>query len=380
MKRFFQKRKKPPLHPIVSEEFNPQIFDHLDSVIKLDMNGKLVSYSHAFAKQYGYNEQDFNKPFLDLFIKFETYEQKHFFEKAILGKTQKFDAIGRYKNGKTIDINITLIPIKGKTGMDVYVIIKNIEEFREEKEKLIFKKMRDTFNELKNICNFYYDAINDRHYFSKQLPHLLGISNEGKGFSPTLKQLLKYVHYEDRDRVNHTIQNALKNKIGYQMEYRILRSDQTVRYVYEHAEILLDKEGYLDGLIGFIQDITNSKISDHVSQKEKQLTQIYDNSDVGIWSVNVLTGQTVQSSKGIDHISGYSIQDFNNGILWSSIIHPEDLPRYLENQNRLKTGNILRHQYRIIHKNGDIKWVQDYTIPTLDAKGILIQLDGLTDM
>ena len=88
------------------------------------MNGNLVSYNQTFAKQYGYNEQDFKKPFLDVFIKYETFEQKQFFEKAILGKTQKFNALGLYKNGKTIDINVTLIPIKAKASMDIYVISK----------------------------------------------------------------------------------------------------------------------------------------------------------------------------------------------------------------------------------------------------------------
>ena len=83
-------------------------------------------------------------------------------------------------------------------------------------------------------------------------------------------------------------------------------------------------------------------------------------------------------SKGIEYISGYTKDDFNNGIQWSSIIHPEDLPQYLENQHKLESGKILHHQYRIIHKNGDIKWVQDYTIPTLDDNGKLIQLNGLT--
>ena len=51
-----------------------------NSVIKLDINGNLVTYNQAFAKQYGYDEQDFNKPFLDVFIKYETFEQKQFFE------------------------------------------------------------------------------------------------------------------------------------------------------------------------------------------------------------------------------------------------------------------------------------------------------------
>ena len=77
----------------------------------------------------------------------------------------------------------------------------------------------------------------------------------------TLKQLLQYVHPDDRHRVKDTVQTALNEKTGYQIEYRLLRKDQTVCYVYEQAEILLDKKGYLDGLIGFIQDITNSKIS-----------------------------------------------------------------------------------------------------------------------
>ncbi len=118
-------------------------------------------------------------------------------------------------------------------------------------------------------------------------------------------------------------------------------------------------------------------MSNHVLEKEKQLTQLYDNPDVGIWSINITNGQYVNCSKGIEYISGYTQDDFNNGIQWSSIIHPEDLPQYLENQRKLELGKILHHQYRIIHKNGDIRWVQDYTIPTLDDNGNIIQLNGL---
>ena len=79
MKRFFQKIKKPFLPPIISEEdFNSQIYDHLNSVIKLDTNGNLVSFNQAFSKQYGYNEQDFKEPFLDVFIKNETFGKNNF--------------------------------------------------------------------------------------------------------------------------------------------------------------------------------------------------------------------------------------------------------------------------------------------------------------
>jgi diguanylate cyclase (GGDEF)-like protein/PAS domain S-box-containing protein len=379
MKRLFRTTIEQLIHPIASKgAIHPQIYDHLNAVIKLDTDGNLVSYNHAFAKQYGYIEQDFTKPFLDVFIKYETIVEKHFFEKALLGMRQKFNALGRCKNGKTIDINVTLIPIKTNAGMDIYVIVKNITEYKAQEEELLrFKKHQDTFNALENICHFYYDAIKDHHYFSKQFPVIFGIDGRKKD-SPTLNHLLQYVHSDDRNRVKNTIEKSLSERTGYQLEYRLLRRDKTVRYLNEHGEILLDKKGNLDGLIGFIQDITSCKLSDHVSEKEKQLNQLYSNPDIGIWSTNVQSGQCLNSSKGSEKISGYSTEEFNSGLLWTSIIHPEDLPHYLEGQQKLEAGNILHHQYRIIHKNGDIRWVQEYAIPTLDADGKLIQLNGLS--
>ena len=381
MRRLFKRTKTEPLFPTLLDGepgLNSEIYHHLNSVIKLDTNGNLVSFNEAFSKQYGYKEQDFKEPFLDVFIKNETFEKNQFFEKALLGKTQSFNALGLCMDGNSVHINVTLIPIKDKTSKNIYVIIKNITEFQEqERELFLLQKKQETFNELEDICNFYYDAINDFYYLSKQFPTIFGINAENN-YSPTLKQLLQYVHPDDRHRVNDTVQTALSEKTGYQIEYRLLRKDQTVRYVYEQAEILLDKKGYLDGLIGFIQDITDRKMSDHSFEKEEQLTKLYSNPNIGIWSIHLQTGQVLNSSKGIEYISGYTKDDFNNGVQWSSIIHREDLRQYMENQAQLELGNVLQHQYRIIHKNGDIRWVQDYTIPTLDDNGKLIQLDGLT--
>ncbi len=110
MKRLFKKTKTEPLFPHIRwrDSVNSEIYDHLNSVIKLDNNGNLVSFNQAFSKQYGYNEQDFKKPFLDVFIKNETFEKNQYFEKAILGKTQKFNALGLCKNGNSVHINVTL--------------------------------------------------------------------------------------------------------------------------------------------------------------------------------------------------------------------------------------------------------------------------------
>ena len=76
------------------------------------------------------NEQDFKKPFLDVFIKNKSFEINQYFEKALLGKTQKFNTIGLCKNGKTNNIHVTLIPIKKKANMNIYVIVKDNSDFQ----------------------------------------------------------------------------------------------------------------------------------------------------------------------------------------------------------------------------------------------------------
>ena len=78
-----------------------------------------------------------------------------------------------------------------------------------EKELFLSQKKQDAFNDLEGICNFYYDAINDFYYFSKQFPILFGI-NTDKNLTLTLNQLLQYVHPDDCDRVKNTVQTALK--------------------------------------------------------------------------------------------------------------------------------------------------------------------------
>ncbi|MFJ8064732.1 EAL domain-containing protein [Psychrobacillus sp. NPDC096426] len=366
------------IHSLESDGgLNLEIYEHLNCVIKLDTSGNLVSYNQAFFKQYGYNEQDFIEPFLDFFIQSEPFEKKQYFEKSLLGKTQRFNTLGLCKNGETVEINVTLIPIKKKTEMSIYVIVKNISEFQEqEKELFLAKKTQTVFNELNDICSFYYDAINDFHHFSKQFPVIFGINTEKK-ISPSLKLLLQYVHPEDLDRVKDTVYAAIRERTGYQMEYRLVRKDRTVRYVYEQAEIVLTKKGHLEGLVGFIQDNTERKVSNDLIVKEDQIALFNDNPLVGVWSVNVQTDQCLNTSMGIEYICGYTKNDFNNGIQWSSIVHKEDLSQYLDNQHTLEGGNILHHQYRIVHKNGDIRWVQDYTIPTLDEDGEITQLNGL---
>lgn len=281
------------------------------------------------------------------------------------------------KNGKSVEINITLIPIKNKVKTEVYVILHDSSEFQNQKNELNqFKMMRKTFDELEYICDFYYDAINDYIYFSSQITDMLQIDPK-KEFIPSIKHFLRYVHPDERERVKNTYETALEERKSYQIEYRIVRQDQSTLLIREQGGILFDPKGNVEGLFGFLQDITEHEIPDDVMQKGQQLKELYNNPHVGIWSIDMQNDKTMKASTGIEYITGYTKEDFENGLIWESIVYKADLQQFLANQSPLSEGNIVHHQYRIINKKGDIKWVQDYTIPILDDNGDMVLLHGL---
>lgn len=124
----------------------------------------------------------------------------------------------------------------------------------------------------------------------------------------------------------------------------------------------------------------NNETSLHINDQnlKNSLLPHYENTDIGIWSFDLVTDTFLVMTKGIENISGYAKEILEKEIEWVSLVHPDDLPNFLENKKQLENGQILREQYRIIDKYGQVKWLQDYTIPTIDRNGKLIKIDGIT--
>jgi diguanylate cyclase (GGDEF)-like protein/PAS domain S-box-containing protein len=360
---------------IWTEEFPSAIHNYLKPVIKLDVKGNVISFNPAFTQQFGYTIQDVKKSFLKIFPKGNQKEVKESFIKAKEGNIQSFKSIGVCKNLKTYDILVTIILDANENN--IYVIIRNITDLIEKEQELIlFEDNLSSIEEMGNIGSFHYDVVSDCIHYSEQTRYILGIHEEES--SLTFEQILGYVHHEDHDIVTNSLQKVVKDKFANTFECRIVRKDQSIDYVNVRLEAYLGENGEVVRVVGYINDITDRKNYEHrLYEKEKQLSNLYKNPDVGIWSLNPITKQTYFCSQGVEQISGYSFKELPSLDSWISIIHPEDLPQFVEMQQGLAKGNIIRHKYRIFHKDGQVIWVQDYTIPTLNENGTLIQIDGL---
>lgn len=99
-----------------------------------------------------------------------------------------------------------------------------------------------------------------------------------------------------------------------------------------------------------------------ISQKELQeqkefLQQIFDSVDATIWS-NDIVNQRVYVSKGIEKLSGYTMEQFYEGYsFWTGIFHPEDSRSVLEFYDRVLSGESSNIEVRLINTHKEVVWV-----------------------
>lgn len=117
-----------------------------------------------------------------------------------------------------------------------------------------------------------------------------------------------------------------------------------------------------------------------VSASEKQFRTLVSNIPGAVYRCQFDMTWTMEFiSDAIAEISGYQAADFlhNQHRYFSSIIHPQDVPlvkRSIQQAIFSKTPYIL--EYRIIHADGNIRWVSEKGQGIFSDAGDLLYLDG----
>lgn len=89
--------------------------------------------------------------------------------------------------------------------------------------------------------------------------------------APTVEHGMAFIHPDDRDRVQLTIQEALAGKGEYETEYRATFPDGSVHWIGARGRALFDKVGRPERMIGVATDITSSKLAEDALRKSEKL-------------------------------------------------------------------------------------------------------------
>ena len=186
----------------------------------------------------------------------------------------------------------------------------------------------------------------------------------------------RMVYPEDRELVQRAIADAKRDRKPYTAEFRVVRTDGTVRWVTARGQFHYTNNGDPARMLGMAVDITERrKAEDAVRESEERFRLVANTAPVMIWM------------SGPDKLCYYFNQpwlDFTGrpleaelGNRWSEGIHPGDLKDCLDTYSRaFDLRESFKMRYRLRRHDGEYRWLLDIGVPRLSPDGTFVGYIG----
>ncbi len=229
-------------------------------VMITDTSGRIEYVNPAFTRLTGYTSEEVigRKPnILKSGMQSPTFYQ-HLWQCLLKGEQWTGDFQNRKKNGELFWETAIITPLKNREGEIVrFVAIKeNITRQRQAEQSL-----RDNEEQYRsmaaNIPGVLYRAAPDTshtmHYLTDAIATLSGYDASDFLFN-SKRTYLSVIHPEDRKKMLETLARDIAVSGQYMLEYRIIASDGTVRWVSDNGRAVFDDQQQPRWLDGFIFD------------------------------------------------------------------------------------------------------------------------------
>ena len=189
------------------------------------------------------------------------------------------------------------------------------------------------------------------------------------------------IHPEDVDAVARIVADGLKNRRPYEIEYRVLHRDGSMRSVFERGQGVFDEVGKAVYCDGVIFDVTERRhIEAELRESEEKFRTLIRNVPGACYRCAYDNAYTMEFiSDAIADVSGYPAADFiGNGVrTYASIIHPDDLAMVVRLVDEARTARAQSSiEYRIIHRDGSVRWVYERGQGIYGDDGKILHIDG----
>src|ERR1700739_2170710 len=204
------------------------------------------------------------------------------------------------------------------------------------------------------------------------------IFEHDRAVKPTPESVIQRIHPEDREAVQQTIDRATNQRTGFDVEYRFLKLDGSVKYLHVVARALETSSGDLE-FVGAVTDITESKtVEEALRRSEAYLAEAQRLSHTGSWAWRVADGQALHLSEEWYRINGFDpdkvMPTMNERM---QRIHPEDRAEWQGAIDRaICEKSDYQGEFRILLPDGTVKYIHTVGHPVFGSSGDLIEFMG----
>lgn len=199
-------------------------------------------------------------------------------------------------------------------------------------------------------------------------------------FQKDTKLFQRIIHPDDHEIFeNHINAEDQSHAPGF-VTFRIIHRDGTEKWIEHTCQSVHDGEGKYLGRRGSNRDISERKrIAEALLESEKRLNLALHVAHMGYWDWDVRTNKVKWYGESAS-LFGVREEDFGETIDHvQNCVHPDDRMRGMEVLRRVLEEKILfENTYRVVHPNGELRWLYSYGQLFYDDKGEPLNIFGVT--
>jgi PAS domain S-box-containing protein len=200
----------------------------------------------------------------------------------------------------------------------------------------------------------------------------------GHSVTPTtIKEGRRYVHPDDRARIDAAFSGAKRTGGVWNAEYRVVHPPShphagETRWIAVEGSVLYSADGTPMRLLGVSRDITQRKRAEEaLAERNLQLALASRAALVGSYAYDVDT-ERMQISEGYATMHGFPEGTAETTrSAWLARAHPEDIARLdaLRRQVFRERRAEQSMVYRIVHPNGEVRWIESRSFVSYGSDG-----------
>ncbi len=253
-----------------------------------------------------------------------------------------------------VEILFIFHPLEGQVRIAFNTLQASIEKLTNTRERLLAAQ------KLAMVGDWQFEMYSGNLNWSDQIYVICGVSRDA--INLTMNTAMSFVHQDDRSAVKSSLLKVIRNMAPINMEYRIVRANGEERVVFQHAAAKEYNDDDRLVISGTIQDITErrelsgrlEKLSEHIPGFIFQLSLSPEKNP-----------ELPYASKGFRKIYGVDSETVNgNSKAMLDMVHAEDRVRFQTGLwKSSKSLQIWQDQYRILHPEKGIVWVEGQATP-----------------
>ena len=253
------------------------------------------------------------------------------------------------------------------------------------------QSLKDTAERLRlgmlagDVGTWDWDIVTSKITWSDRLYAFHGV--DAGDYDGKFESFQKLIHPDDQPRLREAVERALKERTPYQIEFRAIRPDASVRWLSTTGQAFYDESGKAVRMMGATADITERKrLSDELLESQRFVRRVLETTPDLVYVIDIIERRITYKNRACRVFMGHVIDNDEPGADERFVIesvHPDDRHSVEHVGSRFATladGVTEDLEFRQLHADGTYHWIAAReTVFTRDADGTVRQILGTAE-